>query len=88
MELRPGYKQTEVGIIPEGWDVRVFADIATLERGKFSARPRNDPKYYGGDIPFIQTGDVTNSPSGFITSYSQTLNEAGLKGPYVVSSGN
>jgi hypothetical protein len=22
MELKPGYKQTEVGVIPEDWDVR------------------------------------------------------------------
>jgi len=78
LRVRPGYKQTEVGVIPEDWDVRMFADVAALERGKFSARPRNDPKYYGGDIPFIQTGDVTNS-NGDITSFSQTLNDAGLK---------
>ena len=78
MELRAGYKQTEVGVIPEDWEVQPFEDIAVLERGKFSARPRNDPKYYGGHIPFIQTGDVTNS-KGDISSFSQTLNEAGLK---------
>ena len=76
--IAAGYKQTEVGVIPQDWEVSVFADVAILERGKFSARPRNDPKYYGGGIPFIQTGDVTNS-NGNITSYSQTLNEAGLK---------
>lgn len=48
-----------------------------MQRGKFSARPRNDPKYYGGDIPFIQTGDVAKS-AGHVRSYSQTLNDAGL----------
>jgi type I restriction enzyme, S subunit len=78
MELKPGFKQTEVGVIPEDWEVQPFEKLARIERGKFSARPRNDPKYYGGDIPFIQTGDVTNA-SGQITSYSQTLNSAGLK---------
>ena len=78
MELKAGYKQTEVGVIPGDWEVHAFTEVATLERGKFSARPRNDPKYYGGSIPFIQTGDVTNS-NGDIASYSQTLNEAGLK---------
>jgi type I restriction enzyme, S subunit len=78
MELKLGYKQTEGGVIPEHWDVKRFLDVAALERGKFSARPRNDPKYYGGDIPFIQTGDVTNS-GGDITTFSQTLNDAGLK---------
>ena len=78
MEVRKGYKQTEVGVIPEDWDVKTFQSLAHIERGKFTARPRNDPKYYGGDIPFIQTGDVTNS-NGQITEYSQTLNQEGLK---------
>lgn len=52
-------------------------DIALIERGRFSARPRNDPQYYGGDIPFIQTGDITNS-GGQVRDYSQTLNAKGL----------
>jgi len=78
MELRPGYKQTEAGVIPEDWNIRAFEEVAILERGKFSARPRNDPKFFGGDIPFIQTGDVANA-NGDITKFSQTLNSAGLK---------
>lgn len=76
-DVKQGYKRTEVGVIPIDWDIDRFGEIALLERGKFSARPRNDPKYFGGQTPFIQTGDVTNS-SGFVTDYSQTLNEAGL----------
>jgi len=77
MEVKPGYKLTEVGVIPEDWEVRTLERIAYVERGKFTVRPRNDPRYYGGEIPFIQTGDVTNS-KGDITSFSQTLNLKGL----------
>ena len=76
--MRPGYKQTEVGVIPEDWDVVSLSDLGKLERGKFSARPRNDPKFFGGNIPFIQTGDVSRS-NGRNVDYSQTLNEEGLK---------
>ena len=76
--MKPGYKQTEVGVIPEDWEVLSFGKLAHIERGKFTARPRNDPRYYGGDIPFIQTGDVTNA-NGHITTYTQTLNAEGLK---------
>jgi type I restriction enzyme S subunit len=78
MEVKPGYKRTEVGVIPEEWEVLPFGKLAHIERGKFTARPRNDPKYYGGDIPFIQTGDVRNA-NGQVTTYSQTLNSEGLK---------
>lgn len=78
MDVKTRYKQTEAGVIPEEWEVRPFQSLATLERGKFSARPRNDPRYYGGAIPFIQTGDVKNS-HGRIKAFSQTLNREGLK---------
>ena len=47
-------------------------------RGKSKHRPRNDEKLYGGDIPFIQTGDI-RSASHIITQYSQTYSELGLK---------
>lgn len=76
-EVRPGYKLTEAGVIPEDWQLCQLSEIANLERGKFSARPRNDPRFFGGDTPFIQTGDVSNS-DGYIKTYSQTLNETGL----------
>lgn len=78
LEVNPGYKHTKLGWIPEEWEVVKLGEVAKVERGRFSPRPRNDPKYYGGDIPFVQTGDVTNS-NGLITSHSQTLNEKGLK---------
>jgi type I restriction enzyme S subunit len=46
-------------------------------RGKSRHRPRNDPRLYGGDYPFVQTGDVRNS-DGVIGSFSQTYNDVGL----------
>ncbi|MCC5016364.1 restriction endonuclease subunit S [Legionella sp. 31fI33] len=47
-------------------------------RGKSKHRPRNDKRLYGGDIPFIQTGDI-RSASHIITQYSQTYSDFGLK---------
>lgn len=71
------FKKTAIGTIPEEWNIFKLSEIATVERGKFSHRPRNAPEFYGGNIPFIQTGDVVNS-NGKISSYTQTLNEKGL----------
>ena len=59
------------------WPTLALEELASVQRGKFSARPRNDPRYYGGEIPFIQTGDVANG-AGRVRSYSQTLNADGL----------
>ena len=55
-----------------------LSEICNLNRGKFSHRPRNDPRFYGGKIPFIQTGDVPKN-NIYIEKYSQTLNEKGLE---------
>ena len=50
---------------------------AILERGKFSHRPRNEPRFFGGSHPWIQIGEIENSGK-FIRNWSQTLNEEGL----------
>ncbi|PZV22120.1 MAG: restriction endonuclease subunit S [Leptolyngbya sp.] len=55
----------------------ILSEVGTIARGKSKHRPRNDPSLYGGDYPFIQTGDVKHS-SLYITEYSQTYNERGL----------
>jgi type I restriction enzyme S subunit len=62
----------------KGWVERRLSEVSKdFGRGKSKHRPRNDPKLYGGNYPFIQTGDVRNS-NHVITSYSQTYNDAGL----------
>ncbi len=59
------------------WPVVPLAEACEIQRGKFSHRPRNEPRFYGGKYPFIQTGDVVRAAGGKIT-YTQTLNEDGL----------
>ena len=55
-----------------------LSQVGTVARGKSKHRPRNAPKLLGGKYPLIQTGDVANS-GGYITKYSQTYSDAGLK---------
>lgn len=59
------------------WRERKLGSICDIQRGKFSHRPRNDPRFFGGPYPFIQTGDVVKSGGGAVIA-SQSLNEAGL----------
>jgi type I restriction enzyme S subunit len=56
--------------------VVMLGDIAKLERGRFTPRPRNDPSYFDGEYPFIQTGDISAS-GGLLSTWKQTLNERG-----------
>lgn len=60
-----------------GFEEKSIMDVAHVRRGKFTPRPRNDPRFFGGDIPFIQTAEVIKSKT-YIEEYSQTLNEEGL----------
>jgi len=64
--------------LKEGWSMIPLSKVCQVERGKFGHRPRNDPDYYGGKYPFIQTGDIARS-DGRIKTFSQTLNEKGFK---------
>jgi len=63
MELRPGYKQTEVGVIPEDWNIKSISQIANPVRGG-SPRPAGDPRYFNGSfIPWLTVSALTNIPS-------------------------
>ena len=76
LKIVPQYKKSD-GDLPRSWHVKKLCEIAKVERGKFTPRPRNNPIYYGGKYPFVQTGDVKSS-GGLITNHSQTLNDKGL----------
>lgn len=65
-------------MLPEGWKEVSLEKLAKIERGKFSARPRNDPKFYNGATPFVQTGDISSAGT-YLEKYTQTLNDMGVK---------
>jgi type I restriction enzyme M protein len=67
-----------IPIDPE-WPIVGLAEACEIQRGKFSHRPRNEPRFYGGEYPFIQTGDVVRAANGAKLTFTQTLNEEGLK---------
>jgi type I restriction enzyme, S subunit len=63
----------------EAWPKGRLDAVSTVERGKFTHRPRNDPAYLGGPHPFIQTGDVSAARGGVISEASQSLSEKGAR---------
>lgn len=56
MELKRGYKQSEVGLIPDDWDVRRIGDIAAVSSG--GTPSRSNPAYWKGDIAWITTSQI------------------------------
>lgn len=69
--------ENELPDLPETWAWGALGNYTDCSRGRFSIRPRNDPRYYGGKYPFIQIGDLPRE-GGYINKHSQTLNDLGL----------
>ena len=62
MELKEGYKQTEVGVIPEDWDIEYIENLAHITTGSRNTQDRVDD----GQYPFYvrsQTVERINSYS-------------------------
>lgn len=55
MEVKPGYKQTEVGVIPEDWRMVRLGDIAVIKDGTHQT-----PKYVSFGVPFYSVEQVTS----------------------------
>mgnify|MGYP001551231690 CR=1 FL=1 len=65
MELKPGYKQTEVGVIPEDWDVYPLAEHFHI--------------FAGGDVPKHSFSEHRSEDFPY-PIFSNSLREAGLYG--------
>lgn len=54
MEVRPGYQQTEVGVIPEEWDVKTLGSI--LSKGRLGGNYANQDAY--SELPLMKMGNL------------------------------
>ena len=57
MELKPGYKQTEVGVIPEDWDVATVSDTCDLV---VDCKNRTPPFVSHSEFAVVRTSNVRN----------------------------
>lgn len=63
---------------PSSWSRKGLDDLGALARGKSKHRPRNDPRLFGNEYPFIQTGEVAQS-NGVIEGSTKWYSEFGLE---------
>ena len=56
MEVKPGYKQTEVGVIPEDWECSDFKSVTDLITCGIAATPRYVSESQG--YPFLSSSNV------------------------------
>lgn len=61
-DLPNGYKQSDLGPIPQEWELTRIGDLGKVVRGG-SPRPAGDPRYFNGDfIPWLTVAALTNIP--------------------------
>ena len=75
--LNSPFKQTEVGVIPEDWEVSKLAGLGEVIRGA-SPRPKGDKRFYGGSIPRLMVEDVTRDGK-IVVPQIDFLTEEGAK---------
>jgi len=69
------FKETEIGPIPEEWDVFSVEKIGRIVTGK--TPPTNTRDYYGNDYPFVKIPDMNGSVC--ITKTGSMISEKGAK---------
>lgn len=60
------------------WQNYKLKDVGTLQRGRSRHRPRYAFHLFGGEYPFIQTGEIREARK-YIKSFENTYSEAGLQ---------
>jgi type I restriction enzyme S subunit len=76
MELKPGYKRTDVGVIPQDWSSVPIASVARLESGHTPSKRKSI--YWGGTIGWVSLHDTSALGKREINMTSKTITEEGL----------
>jgi len=87
-DIPAGYQQTEVGLIPEDWEVVNLGAVARgINRGA-SPRPIDDPRWFdeASNIGWVRISDVTQS-GRYLTETTQRLSQDGVRHSRYVPSG-
>lgn len=66
------FKMTEIGEVPEGWEVAAIGQICQVTSGGTPSRER--PEYWNGGIPWVKTGEINYS---LITATEETISDSG-----------
>ncbi len=70
-EIKPGYKQTEVGVIPEDWEPVRMKTLGTFSKGQGI---RKD-EAASGDIPCVRYGEIYTYHKDIIQSFNSRISE-------------
>ena len=68
MELKPGYEQTEVGVLPEDWRVVSIEDVAIVGRGRVISH-RDIARAHNPQFPIYSSQTSNDGVMGYIDTF-------------------
>lgn len=71
MKIPQGYKQTELGIIPEDWEIMTFDELGTFSKGSGVSRAESNT----GNIPCIRYGELYTHHNDYIKAYNSYISK-------------
>ena len=79
MATQTGYKASELGMIPQDWDVVELGSVAEIQRGA-SPRPIDSPIWFSqsSNVGWLRISDVTKSEK-YLYNTIQNLSKEGIK---------
>jgi type I restriction enzyme S subunit len=72
--IKPGYKMTQLGLIPENWEVKRLTSFAKIQAG--ATPSTTNPEYWGGKIRWMNSGELNFKK---IYEVANRITEKGLK---------
>lgn len=75
--VKPGYKQTEIGVIPEDWEIKYLSDFGKIQSGGTPSTTMAE--YWGGNIAWCTPSDITSTPTKYINATERAITDLGLK---------
>ena len=87
VKVPAGYKQTEVGVIPEDWEVQSVNHVCVIRTGPFGTLLKASEYSVGDGVPLISVGEIrhgflkisNHTPSGHAGERG-VLDDAGAQG--------
>ncbi len=77
MDIPQGYKHTELGIIPQEWEILSLSALGEIYSG--GTPDTTNPKFWDGEILWCTPSDITSLSSNYISDTEGKITEEGLK---------
>jgi len=76
MEVKPSFKQTVIGVMPESWGVVLLDTVA--KRGSGHTPDKKHPEYWNGSIKWVSLQDSAALDNLYIEDSAATITPAGI----------